>query len=88
MKLEKTHHYLLPPDSSRLEEQILNECIIRIYEKLTDPTDKFLVAFVFEVGYSKNTAANALGVTPQTISRRIKNIKKKLATGYNISIEK
>lgn len=59
--------------------------VARLYNKLDDPIDKFLVAFVFELGYTQSMAANCLDKSDAAISKRIVRIKHKLKTQYKMN---
>lgn len=52
--------------------------VCNVYTKLDDPVDKFLVAFVYELGYKQTIAARILGVTDAYISMKLKRIRNKL----------
>ena len=80
--MEKKKHPLLPPKASRSEYQILMLGVVNLYQKLNDPVDKFIVAFVFECGYRQTVAADILDVTDATITKRIEKIKKMLTVSY------
>lgn len=85
MAIQKKVHPLLPPNASRGEYQILMMGVINLYQKLDDPVDKFLVAFVFEAGYRQVVAANILQVSESAITQRIERIKKILTVSHNNS---
>lgn len=72
-------HPFLPPDYTPEEYEIVMYCVSDVYRHLEDPIDKFIVAFVFELGYKQDLAAKALQVSDSTISLRIKSIRAKLA---------
>jgi len=59
-------------------------CVGNLYNKLSDPTDKFLIAFVFELGYTQSMAANSLNVSNAAVSKRINRIRVKLKIKYKI----
>jgi len=75
---------MLPQDPTTEEYNILMHCVSNLYDKLSDPTDKFLVAFVFELGYTQTMAANCLDVSDAAISKRIDRIRVKLKTRYKV----
>lgn len=56
--------------------------IENLYCRLQDPIDKFVVAFVFELGYTQSVTANCLDVSSAAVCKRIKKIKKKLKKKY------
>ena len=85
MPIQKKVHPLLPPNANRNEYQILMLGVVNLYQKLEDPTDKFLVAFVFEAGYRQVVAANVLGMTESAVTQRIDRIKKILSVSHNKS---
>lgn len=69
---------LLPPDPTVNTVRIIDAVAVSIYQKLDDPTDKFIVSMVFEIGYTREDTARALGVTYQTVYNRINKIKELL----------
>lgn len=72
----------LPPDPTPEEIKIVSLAHSMIYAKLKDPTDKFIVAYVFDLGYSRHECAMALGVHYKTVWARIKKIKTVLGDAY------
>lgn len=72
----------LPPDPTPEEVKLVALAHCLIYAKLTDPTDKFIVAYVFDMGYSREECAMALGVHYKTVWSRIKKIKQILGKHY------
>ena len=72
----------LPPDPTPEEMKIVSFAHSLIYAKLKDPTDKFIVAYVFDMGYSREECAMALGVHYKTVWARIKKIKVTLGDHY------
>lgn len=77
MRLDK-----LPPDPTPEEMKILSLSHAMIYAKLKDPTDKFIVAYVFDMGYSREECAFALGVHYKTVWARINKIRETLGETY------
>lgn len=65
----------LPEDRTPEEVKILNAIMVKIYNNLTDPTDKFILAFTFHLGYGKEDTARALGISYVAVYRRIKKIQ-------------
>ena len=57
-------------------------CVARVYGKLIDPIDKFLIAFVFELGYTQTMAADCLDVSSAAVSKRLDKIRSKLKRRY------
>lgn len=72
----------LPPDPTPEEVKIVATAHALIYSKLKDPVDKFIVAYVFDMGYPRQDCAIALGVHYKTVWARIKKIKQTLGTAY------
>jgi len=48
----------LPPDASGVEKKIIEYAYAHIYRTLEDPLDKFIVAFMFDLG--NNVTATAI----------------------------
>lgn len=76
----------LPPDLTPEEVKILAYAKTLIYQKLTDPKDKFIVAYKFDMGYSYAETALALGVTYKTVWEHVKRIKVILKKHYQVDI--
>lgn len=74
--------YNLPPDPTPEEIKIVAFAHSMIYRKLKDPTDKFIVAYHFDLGYNRQETAMALGVHYKTVWARIKKIKQVLGEAY------
>lgn len=74
----------LPPDPTPEEIKLIAYAKTLIYRKLPDPKDKFIVAFVFDMGYSREEAAMALGCTYKTVWERVGKIKKILSQHYRV----
>jgi len=75
---------LLPPDATPEELMILNALAVYVYQKLDNPTDKFIVAMIYDMGYSREDTARALGVSYVTVYKRDKAIKQILKKEYKI----
>jgi len=75
---------LLPPDATPEELMILNALAVYVYKKLDNPTDKFIVAMIYDMGYSREDTARALGVSYVTVYKRDKEIKQILKKEYKI----
>lgn len=80
------NHPLLPKDYTPEEYLIMSRSICNLYEILEDPTDKFLLAFVYELNYTQSMAAESLGKTDFWVSMRMTKIKKSLADRYKIKL--
>lgn len=76
----------MPKDYTPEEYLIMSRSICNLYEILEDPTDKFLLAFVFELNYTQSMAAESLGKTDFWVSMRMTKIKKSLADRYKIKL--
>jgi hypothetical protein len=79
---------ILPNDYTPEELEIFNLITKRtyepthtayIYQLIDDPINKFLLAWVFELGKTRRSAQIALGLSKATIWKRIKIIKKSVA---------
>lgn len=81
---QRSKHPLLPHDATPEEYKILEHSLSRIYEKFDDPTDKFLIAFVFELGYTRVLAADCLDMPYWVIAKRVDSITKELSIRYKI----
>lgn len=68
----------LPDDRTPEEVKILDAIMSDIYQMLDDPSDKFILAFCFHLGYGKEETARALGVSHVSVWKRIKKIQKLL----------
>lgn len=77
----------LPPDATPEEYQVLSYALCDIYRKVSDPMDKFILAFVFELHYTQRMAALSLGVTDGYVSQRITKIRKRLSKVKNNEAE-
>ena len=66
---------LLPTDTIEEDIQILNAVMTLIYQKLPDPTDKFILAFCFHMGYGKEDTARALGLSHVAVWKRMNKIR-------------
>lgn len=74
--------YSMPPDPTREELKIINFAHALIYSKIKDPKDKFIVAYHFDLGYTREDTAIALGCHYKTVWSRIEKIKKMLGDHY------
>jgi hypothetical protein len=73
----------LPPDPTPEEYQVLSYALCDIYQRIPDPVDKFILAFVFELHYTQRMAAISLGLSDGYISQRIDKIRKRLSIVKN-----
>lgn len=71
----------LPPDPTPEEMKMVDAVVSKVYEKLEDPADKFILAYCFHLGFGKEETARALGVSHVTVWKRIRKIKKVLGNG-------
>ena len=76
---------ILPTDPTPEEKEIYSIMMSRVYQPtdtihyyqlIDDPINKFLLAWVFEMGRTRRAAQRALGLSKATIWKRIKIIKK------------
>lgn len=74
----------MPPDYTPEEYFFIKHSIADLYCKISNPTDKFLVAFLFELNYSVDMAAESLGKSNGWVSQRTKKIKAMLSSKYKI----
>ena len=83
----------LPSDFNSTELELFNYLqngriesltTVDLYRRLDDPADKFLVAYIFELGNTRKLAEEALGMSKATIWKRIKKIKRVLREYYKI----
>ena len=76
----------LPPDPTPEEKGIMLEMdSASIYQKIPGLMDKYIIAMVFELGYTQSTVAMCLQVTEGYISQRLTRVKKRLKKEYNLS---
>lgn len=68
----------LPDDANSVEKKIVNYAYANIYGMIYDPMDKFIVAFMFDLGYSPEVTAVATGLSRTSLHRRKVKIKKML----------
>lgn len=80
--------HLLPKDQTPEEVMIAQALAVNVYQKLDDISDKFIVAMVFDMGYSREDTARALGMSYVTLYSRIKEIRRKLKRRYEFGYEK
>ncbi len=70
-----THILQLPPDASGVEKHIIEYAYAHIYRTLDDPLDKFIVAFMFDLGNNVTATAIATGLHRKTVWEKQKRIK-------------
>jgi DNA-directed RNA polymerase specialized sigma24 family protein len=76
----------LPPDPTPEERELLFEWdTTDIYQTVPGLMDKFIIAMVFELGYSQTSVAWILQVSDGYISQRIGRLKNRLKKAYNLS---
>ncbi len=68
----------LPPDATGVEQKIAQYAYANIYRAITNPIDKFIVAFMFDMGNGVKTTAVATGLSRKTVWLYHKRIKKQL----------
>ena len=59
-----------------LEQLLMRAMICRIYEKLPDPLDKFILLANFEAGYTQVEIARMIGISQAAINRRLREARK------------
>lgn len=69
------HPLQLPSDATVIERKIINFAYANIYGLIHDPIDKFIVAFMYDMGNSVETTAVATGLCRKTVWERSKKIK-------------
>ncbi len=74
------HPLQLPEDATAIERKIIRFAYANIYGLIPDPIDKFIVAFMFDMGNSVETTSVATGLHRKTIWERSKKIKAVLET--------
>ena len=83
----------LPTDYSDSELELYNLLVtgnvqslttVGLYANLEDPVDKFLVAYIFELGNTRKAAQEALGVSKATVWYKVKRIKRILKDCYKM----
>jgi hypothetical protein len=72
----------IPTDVTQDELAILGLMATEIYQMFPDPIDKFIVAMVYELGYSKFEVSHALGISSPAITIRDQRIRRKLMRVY------
>lgn len=80
-------HWILPPDSTKEERDILSYCLLNIYNKFRDPLDKLIIMSVFELGYSQKFTAELIGRQEQAVTLRVKKIKTILSKSHKSYIK-
>ncbi len=83
---KKVVNPLLPPSYTPEEYFFLTRTISNLYSKLDDPVDKFLLAFVYELKYTQDMAAESLDKSSRWVSKRMDRIKKDLLEKYNLNM--
>lgn len=78
---------MLPPDPTAEEIMIASSLAISLYQRIKDPTDKFIIAMVYDMGYSREDAARALGISYVTVYKRLKIVKDSLKKEYKSKIK-
>lgn len=68
----------MPLDATVIEKKIVNFAYANIYSLVHDPLDKFIIAFMFDMGNTTETTAVAAGVSRKTIWVRKNRIRKAL----------
>lgn len=68
----------LPPDATAVEKRIIEYAYAHIYRALPDPLDKFIVAFMFDLGNNVTATAIATGLHRKTVWSKHKRIKEML----------
>jgi hypothetical protein len=74
----------VPDDLTQLEKKIFKFAYANIYAVISDPIDKFIVAFKFDLGHSDELTAIALGMSRKTVWSRSKKIRNFLQ-GFKLS---
>ena len=83
----------LPTDYSDSELELYNLLVtgnvqslttVGLYANLEDPVDKFLVAYIFELGNTRKAAQEALGISKTTVWYKVKRIKRILKACYKM----
>ena len=76
----------LPPDASGVEKKIIEYAYAHIYRVLDDPLDKFIVAFMFDLGNNVTATAIACNLHRKTICEK-KNRIQKLLRNLKVPVE-
>ena len=76
----------LPPDASGVEKKIIEYAYAHIYRVLDDPLDKFIVAFMFDLGNNVTATAIACNLHRKTIWEKIRKIQK-LLKNFKVPVE-
>lgn len=69
------HILQLPPDASGVERRIIEYAYAHIYRVLDDPLDKFIVAFMFDLGNNVTATSIATGLHRKTVWEKRKKIQ-------------
>jgi hypothetical protein len=79
----------LPNDCNSTERELYNyltgrpkDYTIDVYKVIPDPIDKFLIAYVFELGNTRKEAEEALGLSKTTIWARLKRVRLELSKHF------
>jgi len=71
-----------PSDCNLVERELYNyltgrgkDYTMDVYKVIPDPIDKFLIAYVFELGNTRKEAGEALGLSKTTIWNRLKQVR-------------
>lgn len=80
--------WILPPDATFEEKQILLYSLLNIYSKFADPRDHLIIALVFELGYPQHFVAQVLDRDDWTVSTRVKKIRTVLTQTHKAFLRK
>lgn len=64
-----------PEDIMPMEKKIINYAYANIYGLISDPLDKFIVVFMFDLGHGLDVTSVATGLSRTSIWRRRNKIK-------------
>ena len=78
MKMPKFLQMKTPEDITAVEKKIINFAYANIYGLVTDPMDKFIIAFMFDLGHTVETTAVATGLSRKTVWVRKNKIREAL----------
>lgn len=76
--MKRPPNFQLPPDTTATEMRILESAYAHVYRNIPDPLDKFIVAFMFDMGNDSTTTALACGLSRKAIWQRHTKIKQML----------
>jgi len=83
----------LPEDYTPIERELYDLLVrgveppnhtVEVYKLLEDPMDKFLLAFVYDLGNTRKQAEIASGLSKRTIWKRLKRVKRIVGKHYGI----